>query len=706
MSELRTLETFVVNEVVGREIFSDIPGCPLSPEARRLLLADCPVFMLDSSDSDSGHEADAGRGDDLQLLQPSPNHNRSFAIIGPGFNELWQDEYGNQYNSFTLKGINFTSPGIFEHPVSADGVVAWGLQESKIIGRVLTASEVLYRRGVSTERIVGLAEPKEYPWPATDQQAATHEYLSLGQYKQRIVEDYWRQLPEAERSIEVLADLTKKFSDITFFISLRATDTAYRLSDIADASIAAKFFDEVNTHQLSSHDDELYDSSKWSDTGRYISHFFAPRAGKNLAKLHEDMAHGFANGLNWTALGGIVDLDSVHGESLGMGDDPVTNAERAADILSTLDAIKATAPRNYNNEDDSRNYARRAIENFLNSYFDETIARLGDIPEVVEYLGQLVVELGPSFNDLHDDGDLDDSIIKTACELYYNRFFYKKYPKQFVAAYGKMAPSIQEVIETDGSLAGTVQGTIRDNLHNYGRMIVEDYIGEMADPSYDVFARFIKDSPRTSAWTAICQDITEAIVIHCVQSHGVFANTPECIRGVENDDLRDLLLGIFLAAFRPAFQELADKIVPVSIPLIEDALRDCCAYKRPEPLLDGYTSELYVGLDAKRFWLAANDVPFKTVASYITAFDGELYSASLPKPTPSGELQLKIESGDGVVELITDGEVNSTMVDSHGNAPSIEVCVDAQNTTYILLVSKSPEGNTRLGLLMDTYKTA
>jgi len=123
MSELRTVEAFVVGAVKDVEVLRDIPGCPLDAAAVEHLLANCPAYVINPTNETPNYlqytePRPSGLTDmpGLWLWRPGPAHNRSFCLSGPGLDEPWCDEYGNRYGAFTLKGINFTNPGIMEHP--------------------------------------------------------------------------------------------------------------------------------------------------------------------------------------------------------------------------------------------------------------------------------------------------------------------------------------------------------------------------------------------------------------------------------------------------------------------------------------------------------------------------------------------------------------------------------------------------------------
>lgn len=336
MGAAPTIEGFRVEAVKGELLPDEVRGLPLGREALRTVMFKVPIVVSNPlADTDMTDRI----VDDLQLerspyelLQPSERHKRSFIIDHPDFQQTWHDEYGNQYGAISTKGNNFSQPGLYEHPTAAEGVIPFGLQESSIIERVLKASQFMRSKGISTEYIFGVTEPKEFPWPGNIDENESSELLSLDEYKRRIVMDYWTKLEPERKTIETLGELHEQFKDMTFFVTFRATDSPYRVSDLADNNNRRSVYDYVNEHMLESgmkpfEIDNYYDEKRFDET------LLAPRLGVNFARLHHaGLAHKFPHMGNITALGGIVDLDSVHGEPLGLGNEKVEFDDVAYDI--------------------------------------------------------------------------------------------------------------------------------------------------------------------------------------------------------------------------------------------------------------------------------------------------------------------------------------------------------------------------------------
>lgn len=340
--EQRAIEAFVIDRVKDDVALAELPGLPLQQGVRQLL-EHCPVVLTGTNQEQPSlpfnNSIDGILDTPYALRQPSPRHQRSFEVVLPE-DAAWKDEYGNAYSSLNLKGNNFSRPSIMEHATASRGYIAWGLQESSIITRVLRASQVMRERGITTEHILGIAEPTAYPWPQIEASTDYHQTISLGEYRSRLVENYWHQLPDETRTMDKLIELQTAFNDQTFYISLRASDTPYRLHDIQEPRIRQAIFDKINS-QLDAAVPHLEANSS-DDNREYLVSYVAPSLARNTAKLHLDLAHHFLNELNIGALGGIVDLDSVRGEPLNLGDNAITDLDRAGDIFEILCALEKT----------------------------------------------------------------------------------------------------------------------------------------------------------------------------------------------------------------------------------------------------------------------------------------------------------------------------------------------------------------------------
>lgn len=430
----RSIEAFAIYTLKDERLPEEIPGLKLRPGQLRELLENLPVQLVDpeeqvdcqqSIDEFLGEstwrltigeakqlEIDYNEGLDginespYRLEQPTELHKRSFVIEHPDFLKSWNDEYGHRYAAVTLKGNNFANPKIIEHPNASTGYIPWGHQESFVMERVLKASRILREAGVSTEYIIGMAEPKRFPYPLLRQQGKdgdwaptrvdSHVMLNVREHKYRMEQDLWSRLPEAERTIEARRKFADMFEDMTFYTTVRATDTEYRIADMTNKEALNDLFHGFNARYRKDYDLPRLDPNVTADVDKYFEEFLMPTIGVNFARLHQKgLAHGFANIQNITGYGSIVDLDSVHGEPLGLGDKPVTGHEKALDIANILGTVWLSyqnvrlGGREVNPDDVPDKY----IMEFMMHYFNETISLFEDREEARQYLSNLLMEL-------------------------------------------------------------------------------------------------------------------------------------------------------------------------------------------------------------------------------------------------------------------------------------------------------------------------
>ncbi|HET9173809.1 MAG TPA: hypothetical protein VFN56_00840, partial [Candidatus Saccharimonadales bacterium] len=170
------VESFVIPAVKDESLPSEIPGFKPGVAFIGKLLTNCPGIIADpmalrvqdTLPFSDPNPYETNCLDEIQLSWPSPHHLRSFEVKHKDLDEIWVDEFGHKYSSLNLKGNNFSSPGVVRSGTASRRVVGYGLQESAVMRRVLRASRLLRTNDISTEYILGLAEPKTLPWPLTD----------------------------------------------------------------------------------------------------------------------------------------------------------------------------------------------------------------------------------------------------------------------------------------------------------------------------------------------------------------------------------------------------------------------------------------------------------------------------------------------------------------------------------------------------------
>jgi hypothetical protein len=338
------------------------------------------------------------------------NHGRSYELLldanenGGGL-PTWTDRYGNVFTSLTTKGNNFSRSQMMESGTAPSGIIPFGLQEGDALLRVLRSSRVLRENGVDTEWIVRVEEPKQLMF---DQ-----DLVAPAEYKKRLIEKELAEVALSSVGIEPqdnsngpeqrVARVARALNGMDFFVTLRATSTPYRIWDSItdgdgklpvqfDFEVLEKVFDAYNAvfPLRKAEFEALGLPEQLSAVGRvpeikhaavaYITEVLPKLMGYNLAKMHDaGLVHKFPHSGNFTALGGLVDLDSVTGEGLGLGDAPISpedirkDLEYAVDdtpnevlelVAESLDTLQPF-------DEQKPPYYRRLVYSFLDSYFKQ-----------------------------------------------------------------------------------------------------------------------------------------------------------------------------------------------------------------------------------------------------------------------------------------------------------------------------------------------
>lgn len=264
----------------------------------------------------------------IQLDRISGRHGRSYELgNAKAPTAIWEDQYGNAYTSLSYKGNNFTKPDIIHSLTAPSGFIPYGLQEDDALLRVIRSSRLLRENGIATEWIVGVTEPATMPY--IDEPVTQHEY------KKRWLEDIL-----SARPIKEAGEIAQAIAPMTFFVTERCMEINDRpldfLDDTTSGQIQArlqKVFTVYNvTHRRDADFRELSADSN-EDRRYYFTTLLPTLQGRNLARLHNaQLVHKFPVPGNTTALGGVIDLDSIHGEPLGFGDRPITFQDMRHDI--------------------------------------------------------------------------------------------------------------------------------------------------------------------------------------------------------------------------------------------------------------------------------------------------------------------------------------------------------------------------------------
>lgn len=429
-----SVEAFRHRSVKGELLPKRVKGLSLGAEALRTIMHKVPIIVSDPDaevdTTDSIAESLGLEPSPYKLFRPSVIHRRSFVFEDPEFRQTWHDEHGNEYSAISLKGNNFATPGMHEHPTAAEGVDAHGLQESSHLERVLKASEFMRSRGIATEYVFGVTEPKQFLWPGNGDEQP--EMLSLDEYKRRIVFDHWTKLPKEEQTNEKLAGLIKQFKDLTFVVSLRAIDSPYRLEEVKYPTARESIYQYANDFLLDN-EDQPFDVSNSKDGLRYTATIVAPRLGRNMARFHHaGLYHGYLHAGNVSSLGAVVDLDSVTGEALGIGDKKVDAIDTSFDLMRLTSDMTRRQIDMENIEDMAMfRESLRPAEKFFDSYISE-IETLTSVDEARQFLSEVIYKYSlyvPEIEDI-DATDLESvlgSMIKELLSEYSITMYAERY---------------------------------------------------------------------------------------------------------------------------------------------------------------------------------------------------------------------------------------------------------------------------------------
>lgn len=302
--------------------------------------------FADSFFSTSFPAAIEGDGDaNTPLIQTSVTHCRSYEVgIGKhndsGFiaTGYWADNYHNQYSVLTTKGNNFTRQEIFQSATAPSGYIPYGLMEGDALLRVLKASRLMREAGIDTEWIVRVLEPKELLFES--------ERVDPVTFKKKLLQKIIAQASEEDETLaseDEAAKVASAIKDMSFFVTLRAMSTSIRPGDFLqdnerDAAMAKvqRIFTLLNDMFIAEDEDsdwETFDPDNQEHIDTYWTVTLPSLLGLSLGKLHNlGLAHHFPVSGNVNTLGGLVDLDSVHGQPLGLGDEPITIGDFSRDI--------------------------------------------------------------------------------------------------------------------------------------------------------------------------------------------------------------------------------------------------------------------------------------------------------------------------------------------------------------------------------------
>ncbi len=310
------------------------PGAPFSDD----------LTSLEVVEVNTEHHNDAETG---RLIKTSPIHGRSYEVVfGRTQRILWQDEYGNLFTALNTKGNNLTQPSVRLNGNSPSGYLIYGLQDSYATLRILKASRLLRREEIDTEVVVGLLEPTALP--------VEGKMITVEEYKQYLLRTVWEEdaAEDPESSSHriprsQLPELAKALFEARFFVSVRGLQINERLEDLERVlghedqmrSLFKTAFDFVNKNEeLKAKRDKGYkparfDAESDEDIKSYLTEYLPKRVATNLARMHNlGLVHWFPHIGNISMVGSFYDLDTIRGEALEMGDEPVTEEIKRRDV--------------------------------------------------------------------------------------------------------------------------------------------------------------------------------------------------------------------------------------------------------------------------------------------------------------------------------------------------------------------------------------
>jgi len=403
---------------------------------------------------------------DARLKSPGRHHGRSYEVVADT-PALWQDRYGNQFSTLISKGNNFSRPDVIKSLTAPSGYIPYGLQEGDAILRVLRASRLMREARVDTEWIVRVTEPKVLYFEGEPLDPAEYKkelYFKLIGRKS-INGDGTLDAEPNRYSDKELGTISKELNRMDFFITLRGLSINERILDVLtgwtalNLVVIEKVFDTYNrlaearaediealglpkklwlgTKPLSEFADleEVFDPNEVmirnSNIDSYFTFVLPSLVGMNMARMHnKDLVHRFPTLTNLTSLGGIVDLDSVRGTPLDLGDDPITNIDMAEDIDYMFEEdqdkellVLFTAVLNhvyaFTKADKNQNKCAHSFKNYLlKSYlqFREWDSENDGIVHKLDFLHELaIVEKWDNYS-LHYAAKLTEEYVGDLCK--------------------------------------------------------------------------------------------------------------------------------------------------------------------------------------------------------------------------------------------------------------------------------------------------
>lgn len=274
--------------------------------------------------------------------------------------ELYADSFGNALGAYSIKGAGSTPLTAKPSSLEPTGVRVDGLFDSDLFTRCRAASQVLRSAGVMSEVPIMTARPRHYH---DGDQERDLRHIQHVAYSRGLVE--WGAMPGGgklalmpgrkeritHREAFEMGDALTTFKPGVMY---RAMATNTRIFDLvafedkgvkqAELEFAIIARQANNLGDLTVKDEiDALDPERPFDQATY-AHVLLPNiVGEYVARMHNaGVAHRYLHPGNITLAGEIVDLDSVVGASLGLGDEEPTPDQLAEDYRSLPDIVRHT----------------------------------------------------------------------------------------------------------------------------------------------------------------------------------------------------------------------------------------------------------------------------------------------------------------------------------------------------------------------------
>ena len=358
-------EPLHTENVPAKEVYKDIKGRP----------------FIDKNPNKAALAIEVARGRPKEYERVSTKHGRSMTESASSKKSVWAGpERGDIYGASTVKGTAMYQKISIEVYKDEEGYVRFkanGLMEDKVVPRIKEISLYMRKNGLPTEMIRSIKK-LEFVYIKEDK---NWKKIPINEWKQKVLE-------EAKFRNEPNIDALKNYLEKTDFIALeRDVQVDERLVDLKDAILEGRLknflkpiFKWLNAATYGRDGGLIYGTPSPgifnltdTDIKRYIIDFLPTQMGLYLGRFHRlGLTHRYLHDQNWTAVGTVVDLDSVEGDSAVRHDHVNTDYDFAKDLEQTVNEVRSLADifaRHYNL--DTEQLYKEILGKFVLNYFRE-----------------------------------------------------------------------------------------------------------------------------------------------------------------------------------------------------------------------------------------------------------------------------------------------------------------------------------------------